>query len=87
MRRLSLHYDGHADQPLLASVPMSYDFSPDRISGNKFSGVLVALPVDVEDPLQRVQRAREGGAAFVILLPLHASGMRAVSRDALALPG
>ncbi len=34
-----------------------------------------------------VQRAREGGAAFVILLPLHASGMRAVSRDALALPG
>ncbi|MEB3063964.1 WS/DGAT/MGAT family O-acyltransferase [[Mycobacterium] zoologicum] len=59
MRRLSLHYDGHADQPLLASVPMSYDFSPDRISGNKFSGVLVALPVDVEDPLQRVQRARE----------------------------
>ncbi|MEB3020255.1 WS/DGAT/MGAT family O-acyltransferase [[Mycobacterium] crassicus] len=59
MRKLSLHYDGHADQPLLASVPMSYDFSPDRISGNKFSGVLVALPVDVDDPLQRVQRARE----------------------------
>lgn len=29
-----------------------------------------------------VQRAREGGAAFVILLPLHASGLRPVSADA-----
>jgi len=29
-----------------------------------------------------VQRAREGGAAFVILLPLHASGLRPVMLDA-----
>ncbi|MBL0889702.1 MAG: HAMP domain-containing protein [Gemmatimonadaceae bacterium] len=28
-----------------------------------------------------VQRAREGGAAFVILLPLHASGLRRVAAD------
>ena len=60
LRKLLLRYDGQADQPLLASVPMSFDFSPDRISGNQFSGVLVALPVDVEDPL-RAGAAGQGG--------------------------
>ncbi|HET9877246.1 MAG TPA: wax ester/triacylglycerol synthase family O-acyltransferase [Mycobacterium sp.] len=59
LRTLLLHYDGKADHPLLASVPMSFDFSPDRISGNRFSGVLVALPVDVEDVLDRVRQAKE----------------------------
>ncbi|WP_102141415.1 WS/DGAT/MGAT family O-acyltransferase [Mycobacterium hubeiense] len=59
LRKLLLHYDGKADHPLLASVPMSFDFSPDRIWGNRFSGVLVALPVDVEDILDRVRRAQE----------------------------
>ena len=58
LRKLLLHYDGAADHPLLASVPMSFDFSPDRISGNRFSGVLVALPVDVEDTAERVRQAR-----------------------------
>ncbi|MGV9802245.1 WS/DGAT/MGAT family O-acyltransferase [Mycobacterium sp. NPDC003449] len=58
LRMLSLRYDGNADHPLLASVPMSFDFSPDRISGNRFSGVLVALPVDVIDTAERVRRAR-----------------------------
>lgn len=84
LRQLSLRYDGHADQPLLASVPMSYDFSPDRISGNKFSGVLVALPVDVEDALARVQRAREaatlGKEGYELL------GPELVSRWAAYLP-
>ncbi|WP_396207167.1 sensor histidine kinase [Gemmatimonas sp.] len=32
-----------------------------------------------------VQRAREGGAAFVILLPLHTTGLRPVAADAAAL--
>jgi diacylglycerol O-acyltransferase len=59
LRRLLLRYDGHADKPLLASVPVSFDFSPDRISGNYFTGVLVALPTDCEDPLDRVRNARE----------------------------
>ncbi|BBX28192.1 WS/DGAT/MGAT family O-acyltransferase [Mycolicibacterium alvei] len=59
LRALSLKYDGHADHPLLASVPMSFDFSPDRISGNRFSGVLVELPVDVADTAERVQRAHD----------------------------
>ena len=54
LRTLLLRYDGKAD-PLLASVPVSFDFSPERISGNRFSGMLVALPVDLDDPLERVQ--------------------------------
>lgn len=62
LRKLLLHYDGHADHPLLASVPVSFDFSSDRISGNRFSGVLVALPTHVEDPLERVSRTREAAA-------------------------
>ncbi|WP_166907783.1 wax ester/triacylglycerol synthase family O-acyltransferase [Mycobacterium sp. DL440] len=62
LRALSLKYDGQADHPLLASVPMSFDFSPDRISGNRFSGVLVALPVDVADTAERVQRAHDAAA-------------------------
>jgi diacylglycerol O-acyltransferase len=59
LRTLLLRYDGQADHPLLASVPMSFDLSPDRIYGNRFSGVLVALPVDVDDTVERVNRARE----------------------------
>ena len=55
LRQLLLRYDGHADHPLLASVPVSFDFSPDRISGNYFTGVMVALPVDCADPLERVR--------------------------------
>ncbi|MBP2454931.1 WS/DGAT/MGAT family O-acyltransferase [Mycolicibacterium lutetiense] len=62
LRTLSLKYDGKADHPLLASVPMSFDFSPDRISGNRFSGVLVALPVDVADTAERVQRAHDAAS-------------------------
>jgi diacylglycerol O-acyltransferase len=63
LRKLLLRYDGHADHPLLASVPVSFDFSPDRISGNRFTGVLVSLPVDVDDPLQRVQAAHDAAAS------------------------
>lgn len=62
LRSLSLKYDGKADHPLLASVPMSFDFSPDRISGNRFSGVLVALPVDVADTAERVRQAHDAAA-------------------------
>ena len=63
LRKLLLAYDGHADHPLLASVPVSFDFSPDRISGNYFTGVLVSLPVEIEDPLERVRAAHESAAA------------------------
>ncbi len=50
LRQLSLRYDGHADHPLLASVPVSFDFSQDRISGNHFTGVMMAVPIELDDP-------------------------------------
>lgn len=62
LRKLLLRYDGKADHPLLASVPVSFDFSRDRISGNFFTGVLVSLPVEIDDPLQRVQAAHDAAA-------------------------
>ncbi|WP_197383025.1 WS/DGAT/MGAT family O-acyltransferase [Mycolicibacterium mengxianglii] len=63
LRKLLLQYDGKADHPLLASVPMSYDFSRERISGNYFTGVLIPVPVDSDDPLERVQRAHEAATS------------------------
>jgi WS/DGAT/MGAT family acyltransferase len=59
LRKLLLRYDGKADHPLLASVPVSFDFSPERISGNYFTGMMVALPADVDDPLERVRRTHD----------------------------
>ncbi|OBB87629.1 diacylglycerol O-acyltransferase [Mycobacterium colombiense] len=62
LRTLLLRYDGKA-VPLLASVPMSFDFSPERISGNRFTGVLVGLPTDSDDPLERVRCSHENAIA------------------------
>lgn len=59
LRQLSLKYDGHADHPLLASVPVAFDFSPERISGNRFSGVMMVVPIELDDPLARVQAVHE----------------------------
>ncbi|MUL76114.1 wax ester/triacylglycerol synthase family O-acyltransferase [Mycolicibacterium sp. CBMA 226] len=84
LRELLLKYDGKADHPLLASVPMSYDFSPDRISGNRFSGVLIALPVDVDDAAQRVQQARE--AALLAKESHQLIGPELVARWAAYMP-
>jgi WS/DGAT/MGAT family acyltransferase len=58
LRTLLLRYDGQTE-PLLASVPVSYDFSPERISGNRFTGMMVALPADSDDPLERVRLCHE----------------------------
>lgn len=55
LRELLLRYDGRADRPLLASVPVATDRSPDRVTGNEISGLAVSLPVHVDDPLQRVR--------------------------------
>lgn len=62
LRTLLLRYDGKSE-PLLASVPMSFDFSPERISGNRFTGVLVGLPTHSDDPLERVRCSHENAAA------------------------
>ena len=55
LRELLLRYDGRADRPILASVPVSTDKSPDRVTGNEISGLAVSLPVHLDDPLQRVR--------------------------------
>jgi diacylglycerol O-acyltransferase len=55
LRELLLKYDGSAEQPIIASVPTSTDTSPDRISGNALSGMLVSLPVHLDDPRERVR--------------------------------
>jgi diacylglycerol O-acyltransferase / wax synthase len=55
LRQLLLDYDGHADAPLIASVPAATDTSPDRISGNALSTMLVSLPVQAADPLEHLR--------------------------------
>ena len=55
LRELLLRYDGRADRPILASVPVSTDRSPDRITGNEIGGLMVSLPVHIDDPLARVR--------------------------------
>jgi WS/DGAT/MGAT family acyltransferase len=55
LRELLLRYDGSADRPILASVPVSTDLSPDRITGNEISGLAVSLPVHIDQPLERVR--------------------------------
>ena len=55
LRELLLRYDGRADRPLMASVPVSTDLSPDRVTGNEIGGLSVSLPIHIDDPLERVR--------------------------------
>lgn len=55
LRELLLRYDGRADRPILASVPVATDRSPDRITGNEIGGLAVSLPVHVDAALERVR--------------------------------
>ena len=55
LRELLLRYDGRADRPIIATVPVSTDKSPERITGNEISGMTVSLPVHIDDPLERVR--------------------------------
>ena len=55
LRELLLRYDGSADSPLIAGVPVSYDTSPDRLMGNEFSYLTPSLAVHVDDPIERVR--------------------------------
>ena len=60
LRELLLRYDGHAEEPIIASVAVGLDTSPDRISGNRLSAMTVSLPVQVTDPLEWVRLAHLG---------------------------
>ena len=55
LRELLLRYDGRADRPIIASVPVSTDRSADRVTGNEISGMTVSLPVHIDEPLERVR--------------------------------
>ena len=55
LRELLLRYDGRADRPILATVPISTERSQDRITGNEISGLTVSLPVHIDDPLERIR--------------------------------
>ncbi len=55
LRELLLRYDGRADRPIMASVPVSTNRSADRITGNEIGGLSVSLPVHIDDPLERVR--------------------------------
>jgi len=55
LRRLLLRYDGRADEPLIAGVPVSTNPSPDRLAGNEFTYMTPSLPVHIDDPLERVR--------------------------------
>jgi diacylglycerol O-acyltransferase len=58
LRTVLLERDGRADDALIASVPAATDTSPDRISGNELATMLVSLPVQIADPLERVRLIR-----------------------------
>jgi diacylglycerol O-acyltransferase / wax synthase len=55
LRDLLLRYDGCADEPIIASVPVSNDTSARRTAGNELGVMLVSLPVHISDPLERVR--------------------------------
>jgi diacylglycerol O-acyltransferase len=55
LRQLLLRYDGRADSPLIAGVPVSYNTSRERLVGNEFTYLTPPLPVHIEDPLERVK--------------------------------
>ncbi|CAM2840553.1 wax ester/triacylglycerol synthase family O-acyltransferase [Mycobacterium intermedium] len=54
LRQVLQNHGEPADRPLVASIPTATDTSPDRISGNALSTMLVSLPVQAADPLQRL---------------------------------
>jgi diacylglycerol O-acyltransferase len=84
LRKLSLKYDGQADHPLLASVPVSFDFSRERISGNYFTGVMMVVPIELEDPLERVKAVHD--AAVDAKEIHHLMGPELVSRWSAYFP-
>ncbi len=55
LRHLMLRYDGRAESPLIAGVPVSTNPSRERLAGNEFTYITPSLPVHVADPLERVR--------------------------------
>jgi diacylglycerol O-acyltransferase / wax synthase len=55
LRSLLLRYDGQAESPLIAGVPVSTNPSRERLAGNEFTYITPSLPVHIDDPLERVR--------------------------------
>lgn len=55
LRELLLRYDGRADRPIIATVPVATDRTPDRVTGNEIGGLTVSLPVHIDDPVERIR--------------------------------
>ena len=55
LRKLLLRYDGKADAPLIAGVPISTNPSRERLAGNEFTYMTPSLAVHIDDPLERVR--------------------------------
>ena len=84
LRELFLRYDGHADEPIVASVPASLDMSPDRLTGNELSGLNVSLPVHIDDPSERVKLTAQ--STSIAKEDFHLLGPRLTASWAAYLP-
>lgn len=58
LRKLLRDYGETATKPLVASIPTATDVSPDRVTGNALATMLVSLPVQIADPLERLRLIR-----------------------------
>jgi diacylglycerol O-acyltransferase len=84
LRELLLRHDGRADAPLIVSVPVGLDTSPDRLTGNEVFGLNVSLPVHVADPRERAQLI--SSAMRTAKEDLHLMGAEAMAQWATYLP-
>ncbi|WP_029114706.1 wax ester/triacylglycerol synthase family O-acyltransferase [Mycobacterium sp. URHB0044] len=84
LRELLLRRDGHADAPLIVSVPVGLDTSPDRLTGNDVFGLNASLPVHIADPLERVRLT--SSAMRIAKEDLHLMGGETMAQWASYLP-
>jgi diacylglycerol O-acyltransferase / wax synthase len=84
LRELLLRYDGRADAPLIVSVPVGLDTSPDRLTGNEVFGLNVSLPVYLTDPRERARLT--SSAMRTAKEDLHLMGAEAMAQWATYLP-
>jgi len=59
LRRYLIGLDALPDKPLVCGVPVSTRDTDDTEVGNKFATMFVALPVQVEDPVERLHLIHE----------------------------
>jgi diacylglycerol O-acyltransferase len=63
LRRYLADRDELPDRPLVASVPVSTDPDPTRLSGNRVDNLYVSIGTDVADPLARLRGIHAGASA------------------------